>query len=200
MGKPSMMNPDAGKTSTVPVMDMSVNNDKSVTGANNNKSKDKTHEIPVKIDVRMDFIMQLNTVFDLYIALKDALVQSNVKKVKQEAQDFKQGLSKVDMKLLTGDAHLQWNDLSVNMDKQINLIVKSDNIEEHRLAFSGLSDHFYIVLKTFGLMGKTAYYQFCPMAFDNKGAFWISNTENIRNPYFGDSMLTCGEVREVIKN
>jgi Cu(I)/Ag(I) efflux system membrane fusion protein len=38
------------------------------------------------------------------------------------------------------------------------------------------------------------YKEYCPMAFDNKGAYWLSESEEIRNPYFGKSMLTCGEV------
>jgi hypothetical protein len=43
------------------------------------------------------------------------------------------------------------------------------------------------------------YYQFCPMAFDNKGAYWISKTEDVRNPYFGLKMLSCGEIVQEIK-
>jgi Cu(I)/Ag(I) efflux system membrane fusion protein len=37
------------------------------------------------------------------------------------------------------------------------------------------------------------------MAFDNKGAYWLSETEEIRNPYFGDVMLGCGETKEILK-
>ncbi|OFY46883.1 MAG: hypothetical protein A2X22_04015 [Bacteroidetes bacterium GWF2_49_14] len=171
MGKPSMMNQAVGKTPTMPGMDVS-----------------------------MDFIMQLNTVSDRYIGLKNAFVQTDVKKVMQAAREFNQSLSKVDMKLLTGDAHLKWMDIADNLGKQINVVLKSEKIEEQRLAFSGLSDQFYKAVKTFGLMGKTVYYQFCPMAFDNKGAYWLSETDQISNPYFGQAMLTCGETREIIKN
>ena len=146
----------------------------------------------------MDFTMQLNTVFDQYIVLKDAFVQSDVKKVKQAAQKVQQALANVDMKLLTGDAHMQWMDISGNMDKQIKLVVSSGNIEEQRIAFSGFSDQFYKAIKTFGLMGKTAYYQFCPMAFNNKGAYWLSESKTIRNPYFGEKMIECGETKETL--
>jgi len=43
------------------------------------------------------------------------------------------------------------------------------------------------------------YYQFCPMAIDNKGAYWLSEESDIKNPYFGDAMLTCGETKETLK-
>ena len=47
-------------------------------------------------------------------------------------------------------------------------------------------------------MGKTVYYQFCPKAFHEKGAFLLSTIIEVRNPYFGDQMLTCGEIKETL--
>jgi Cu(I)/Ag(I) efflux system membrane fusion protein len=182
-GKPSMMNPRGGKTSSMPGMDMPEDNSK---------------VIPDKMDISMDFTMQLNTVFDKYIFLKDGFVQSDTKKTKQSALEVQQALLKVDMKLLTGDAHIQWMDISVNLDKQIKLIASSGKLEDQRIGFSGFSDQLYKAVKTFGLMGKTAYYQFCPMAFDNKGAYWLSESKTIRNPYFGEKMMDCGETKETL--
>ena len=34
-------------------------------------------------------------------------------------------------------------------------------------------------------MAKTAYYQFCPKAKNAKGAYWLSETKDIRNTYYG---------------
>ena len=102
------------------------------------------------------------------------------------------------MKLLTDDTHMQWMDILGNLDKQIKLIISSGKIEEQRTAFSEFSNQFYKAIKTFGLMGKTTYYQFCPMAFDNKGAYWLSESKTIRNPYFGDKMMDCGETKETL--
>jgi Cu(I)/Ag(I) efflux system membrane fusion protein len=47
-------------------------------------------------------------------------------------------------------------------------------------------------------MGKTVYYQFCPMANNNKGAYWLSESKVIRNPYFGEKMINCGETKEIL--
>jgi len=33
------------------------------------------------------------------------------------------------------------------------------------------------------------------MAFGNKGADWLSEKDEVLNPYFGDMMLRCGEVK-----
>jgi Cu(I)/Ag(I) efflux system membrane fusion protein len=125
-------------------------------------------------------------------------VKSDIKKASKAAQDVQEALSKVDMKLLTGDAHLKWMDISGKIDKQVKLIISSGNIEEQRKAFSELSNQLYITVKTYGLMEKTAYYQYCPMAFDNKGAYWLSESKTIRNPYFGDKMMDCGDIKETL--
>jgi Cu(I)/Ag(I) efflux system membrane fusion protein len=201
-GKPSMMNPYGGKTSSMPGMimpgdspsDSKSANDTSMTGMD--MSGDHSKEIPKKMDVSLDFTMQLNTLFDQYIALKDAFVESDVKKAKQAAQKVRQALANVDMKLLMEVAHVQWMDISGNMDKQIKLIISSDNLEEQRSAFSGFSNQFYKAIKTFGLMGKTVYYQFCPMAFNSEGAYWLSESNTIQNPYYGEKMIACGDTKE----
>ena len=180
---------------SMPEMDMQGDR-KSSGSTKDEQARGNASGKPVKINVSMDFTMQLNTVFDQYIVLKNAFVQSDLKKAKQAAQKGQQTLAKVDMKLLTGNDHKQWMDLSGNMDKQFNLIASSDNLEDQRKAFSAFSDQFYKAIKTFGLMGKTAYYQFCPMANNSKGAYWLSESKAIQNPYFGEKMMNCGETKE----
>ncbi len=204
-GKRSMMNPQGGKTSSMPGMimpgDAKPDNSKPVNDtsmAGMDMSGDNSKEIPKKMNVSMDFTMQLNSVFDQYIVLKNSFVQGYIKKVIQAGNEVQNALSKVDMKLLTGDAHMKWMDLSGNLDKQIKLIISSGKIEEQRMAFSEFSNQLYLTVKTFGLMEKTAYYQFCPMAFDGKGAYWLSEIKDIRNPYFGKKMNDCGETKETM--
>ena len=57
----------------------------------------------------------------------------------------------------------------------------------------------YKAIKAFGLSGETAYYDYCPMAFNNKGGYWLAKEDKIQNPYFGDKMLTCGSVEEKLQ-
>jgi hypothetical protein len=78
-------------------------------------------------------------------------------------------------------------------------IQASTDIEAQRKAFSSLSDNLYKSVKAFGLGGTEAFYDYCPMAFNNEGAYWLSDQQQIKNPYFGDKMLTCGSVKEKLK-
>lgn len=152
-----------------------------------------------QFQVDQKFQEQLASAFSSYVELKDALVDSDAKKVQSEASETKEALAKVDMKLVSGAAHNDWMSYLSPIQNSLNKIESSTEIEVQRKSFSTLSDNLYKSAKAFGLGGKEAFYEYCPMAFNNEGAYWLSDEEKIRNPYFGDKMLTCGEVKEKLK-
>lgn len=145
------------------------------------------------------FQEQLAGVFNAYVSLKDAFVSSDASKVKSESSSIQAALGKVDMKLLSGVAHNDWMNYLSGLSTSLQSMQAVDDIEMQRKAFSDLSDTLYKTIKAYGLGGTSAYYDFCPMAFDNQGAFWLSGDHKITNPYFGDKMPTCGEVKEKLK-
>jgi len=149
--------------------------------------------------VDASFQKQLADIFAAYLSLKEAFVSSDASKVKAEATATTQVLGKADMKLLSGAAHHDWMNYLSGMEASLKEIGVSADMEAQRKAFSSLSDNLYKAIKAYGLGGKTAYYEFCPMAFNNEGGYWLSDREQIRNPYFGDAMLTCGSVKETLK-
>lgn len=73
------------------------------------------------------------------------------------------------------------------------------NIEHQREHFALLSKDIYDLVKAFGAAGQPLYQDFCPMYDKGNGAIWLSETEDIKNPYYGKKMLTCGKVKEEIK-
>jgi hypothetical protein len=152
-----------------------------------------------QFQVDASFQQQLAGVFTSYVELKDAFVSSDAGKVKEEASSANEALAKVDMKLLSGAAHNDWMNYLSPIQTSLKEIQASADIEEQRKSFSTLSANLYKSIKAFGLGGKEAFYEFCPMAFNNEGAYWLSDQQQIRNPYFGDKMLTCGEVKEKLK-
>lgn len=152
-----------------------------------------------QFQVDQKFQNQLSTVFTSYVELKEAFVDSDPKKVQTEASEVNETLAKVDMKLLSGAAHNDWMNYLSPLQSSLKEIQSSADIEAQRKSFSTLSDHLYKSVKAFGLGDKEAFYKFCPMAFNNEGAYWLSETEKIRNPYFGDKMLSCGSVQEKLK-
>jgi Cu(I)/Ag(I) efflux system membrane fusion protein len=152
-----------------------------------------------QFDVDDKFQNQLSSVFTAYVSLKEAFVSSDSEKVKVEAKKTNESIAQVDMKLLSGAAHNDWMTYLTPMQNALTEIQGNSDIEAQRKSFSNLSDNLYKSVKAFGLGGKEAYYEYCPMAFNNEGGYWLSDNKKIRNPYFGEKMLTCGEVKETLR-
>jgi Cu(I)/Ag(I) efflux system membrane fusion protein len=77
-------------------------------------------------------------------------------------------------------------------------LVGEKDVENKRKSFQMISDNLYNLIRTVKYDKEVAYYQFCPMAFNDQGAYWLSRESDIKNPYFGSKMLTCGETRETL--
>lgn len=187
-GKKSMMNSAGGKVMTGHEGHLGTENT-----ASNNTNANK------RIKVDSNFQKQLKDVFNDYIQLKDALVKDDSKNVLLASKKLEDHLAKVDMKLLIDTkAHANWMSLEKELKSAANLIANTSNIEEQRNHFKHLSSHLTTAIEVFGI-NKKVYHQFCPMAANNKGAYWLSTEEKVINPYFGKAMLTCGEVKQVIE-
>ncbi|WP_040574554.1 efflux RND transporter periplasmic adaptor subunit [Pontibacter sp. BAB1700] len=145
------------------------------------------------------FQQQLTQLIDQYYTLKNALVASDVPAARQAAGTFVVTLGQVNMGELDGKMHDQWMALLPTLKSNAEAIQKSRDLEKQRAAFSPLSDHVIEAVKVFGIQHDVAYIQSCPMALGDKGAFWLSEIKDIRNPYFGEAMLTCGETEETYR-
>lgn len=146
-----------------------------------------------------EFQMQLRGVFTASLQLKDALVFSDAEKATLSASEIKSALTKVDLALLKDEALMDWMGYLKILNENLERIAGSNDLVLQRHAFSYFSDALYKSLKEFGAGGIMVYYAQCPMANNNSGAYWLSDSKEIRNPYFGSEMLTCGKLRETIQ-
>ena len=120
-----------------------------------------------------------------YIQIKNALTETDAEMTKAKAENLVSTLAE------------SGSDVMQTIIDITNKIADNNDVEAQRAKFEDLSKEVYELVKTSN--GRTTVYkQFCPMAFDNKGAFWLSTEEQIVNPYFGDKMLKCGKVQETI--
>lgn len=122
-----------------------------------------------------------------YLKIKDALVKTDAEATAYAAGgllfDFEENEDKFIEKLF----------------HEVKLIEQSKDVDQQRIYFQGLSNNMHTFVKNIDHTGMPIYQQYCPMAFDNTGAYWISDEEKVYNPYFGDKMLRCGKVTEVIE-
>ena len=190
-GKKSMMNKEGGKVMTGHEGHLGMQETTSSSDSNHS-------EMNERIKVSEDFQNQLKTVFNNYLGVKNALVKDDSKKVANDAKELLNKLNLIDMKLLKdNNAHNHWMKLEKELKSSTKSISEASNIKEQRNHFKHLSSHLGSAIQLFGVNEKV-YNQFCPMADNNKGAYWLSKEEKVSNPYFGDAMLTCGEVKQVI--
>lgn len=152
------------------------------------------------MEVSQDFREQITVLAEAYFEVKNALVDDDAGAAKAALEKVGLSLDKVEMQKLKGQAHpdsyRDWMPLKEQLSGTVKMMRNADSLETLREHFAMLSENMLEVTESFGLEKDKVYKDFCPMAFDNKGAFWLSETEDIRNPYFGDVMLTCGEVKE----
>ena len=193
-GKPSMMNPVGGKVS------LGHDHGSASSSEAEDHSQHENMEMTTEsIEVSAEFKKQLQGVYDSYSSMKDAFITSNAEEVRKSAEKVKSSLQKVDMGLLKGEAHMTWMKYLEVLESEITKISTNSNISTQRISFAEFNNAFYASVKAFGLDHGMIYYQYCPMANGDKGAYWLSNIEEIANPYFGDEMLKCGETRETIE-
>lgn len=142
----------------------------------------------------VEFQQQLASVMEDYLSLKDALVASDQAQAKAVAHQLQASLQKIDMKLVQGEVHEYWMPKARALNDHTVALTQAEDLSIQREQFSFLSATLIEVVQVMGVQGIQLFVQNCPMALENEGADWLSLQEEIRNPYFGDMMLTCGSV------
>ncbi|HEY8936024.1 MAG TPA: DUF3347 domain-containing protein [Cyclobacteriaceae bacterium] len=127
---------------------------------------------------------KLGIAYEHYLHVKDALVASNSSDAKKGASELQKALKDIDASAAAMEASSK--------------IAASSDLNEQRKTFSTLSNEMTTLVKGEKLSTGMVYLEYCPMANGNMGAYWLSNEKQIKNPYFGDMMLTCGSVKEII--
>lgn len=147
-----------------------------------------------------NFAIGLKDIYQDYLKLKDAFTATDAVKTASVADQLIGNLDKVDSSSLTEEQLKQWLREKERILQALGSIKEEKDIKKQREAFSTVSEAIYNSLLTFGIKGLVVYKQYCPMAFDNQGAYWLSDKEVIANPYFGDQMMECGEVKQILEN
>jgi len=160
------------------------------------KSEQGNTSVPSFQNVNEATKQVMGKVKENYFALKEAFVATDAKKASQEDKNLLALFDNEALGSLEGKQESFYKKKYQEIEQALTTIEKSSDIKKQRKAFESVSNNMYKLLKAFGTEEGKVYRQYCPMAFDNEGAYWLSDAQKIRNPYFGDKMLKCGKVRE----
>lgn len=135
-------------------------------------------------------------IVDSYLQIKNALVDDNKKEAAKAGKMMLTAFSNFDMTKLSESQHKEYMDILESAKEHAEHIIKS-SIDHQREHFEVLSTDITDLIALVGTE-KALYQDFCPMYNDGKGARWLSEFKEIKNPYYGSQMLTCGSVQKEI--
>ncbi|QEM06133.1 DUF3347 domain-containing protein [Mucilaginibacter rubeus] len=134
-----------------------------------------------------------------YLQLKNALTTDNTNDAATAGKALSEGFVKLDKSVLTADQKKAYTDIADDAKEMAEHIgISGGKLPHQREHFDMLSKDMYDLVKLFGA-GMPLYVDRCPMFNDKKGAIWLSETKEIKNPYLGSSMPTCGSIKEELK-
>lgn len=122
----------------------------------------------------------VNTLLDKYMDVKNALVSSDSKAAGQAITAF----------YLSVEQEAGFTQKATLL-KAVGKMKAAGDLDQQRNAFNEVSVTFWKVVKGTS-SEKPVYYDYCPM----KKAYWLSREKEIRNPYYGSAMLSCGKIAE----
>ncbi|MBA2248809.1 MAG: DUF3347 domain-containing protein [Chitinophagaceae bacterium] len=171
--------------------------DKSNEAKNKNSdsviTSSKTNQEPTKVTT------SVKDIIDGYLQMKNALVNDNGSDAANAGKTIMTAVDKMDTSSLSDQQKKSFADVADDIKENAqHCSVNGNKIEHQREHFEMLTQDMYDLVKSAGA-GQTLYYDHCPMYNNGKGANWISEIKEIKNPYLGKKMLTCGSVKEALK-
>jgi len=146
------------------------------------------------------FNSTFKTALNAYYNLKDYFIEENDTAIIASSQRLILAINQIQIDSLGGDSSIAITAKSYaeGITAELKGLIGERELEAKRKSFQMVSEQFYDFIRTVQYDQEVVYHEFCPMAFDNEGATWLSNTSVIRNPYLPKKMLSCGEVRDSI--
>jgi Cu(I)/Ag(I) efflux system membrane fusion protein len=158
-------------------------------------------EVREPVDVPNEFRVSLSPLYLAYLDAQRALAGDDLSKAKTALPKVLWAAEGVDTRRSTGRVREIWMKLRPHLVGHAREGAEAADIVTARAAFGPLSKAVLETVAAFGqVTGRTLHEAFCPMAFENRGAPWLQEGDEIRNPYFGASMLACGEIRATFQS
>jgi hypothetical protein len=166
---------------------------------NSNRKEKEADETAGPISVSQlsaPFAQSFDQLLQSYFELKDAFVEADTVKANAAAASLllnTQNLKIAELQDTSGTIRETAQVFASTISGSAQALVGEQNIDDKRRELSMISDALWNLIRTVRYEDTKLYYQYCPMAFDNAGAYWISQSSDVKNPYFGEKMVTCGE-------
>jgi membrane fusion protein, copper/silver efflux system len=153
---------------------------------------------PGGVDAPAAFMEALSGITDAYLGWKNALVEGDAVAARRLAGTLHHAVDAADAGVLSGEALAAWREHGHALFVAVTAAAGTGDLDRSRKVFQPASDALIALLDVFGSPRGELNVDWCPMADDDRGAYWLSETEDVLNPYFGEAMLRCGERRRFV--
>ncbi len=162
--------------------------------------KDHSKHETLSYDTSQDALSALEPVYESYFKIQMALASDDLSQTKDGFAELNKNTQAVNMSLFKGDSHIAWMDLSGKISDISKSGISIKDMEKSRELFLELSKVMINLNKSLGHgNGENFYLTFCPMANNNKGAYWLQTVDTVYNSFYGESMLRCGSIKDTIE-
>lgn len=152
---------------------------------------------PDDLDVPEAFAEDVAEVWQAYLDVSEALSDDDETGAREAAERMQDAVANADAQLLEDEAAQVWSEEHGALYEALDRFHEGADIEAIRTEFETVSEQMKRIIVAFhGNVISPVYVLNCPMAFDNEGADWLHDTEEVANPYFGETMFRCGAVAE----
>ena len=133
-----------------------------------------------------------------YYSLKDNFIAENDAAIAQIARNMLVSADSLKLSELKADSVTiaLANTYTMGISSEIKGLLGETSISEKRKEFQLVGDQLYDLIKTVRYDKEKVYHIFCATAFNDQGAFWLSKSADIRNPYIPKKMIACGEIKD----
>lgn len=175
------------------------NSNNTTSKTNEQNSNDAASQTKMQTATETNKPASINEIVAAYLQIKNGLSNDNGNNAATGGKAFVEALGKIDKSSMSATQKKSFEDIADDAKEMAEHIgANAGDIAHQREHFEMLSKDMYDLVKEFG-GGQTLYKDFCPMYNNGKGAAWLSETKEIKNPYLGKKMTTCGSVKEEIK-
>ena len=135
-----------------------------------------------------------DAVLNAYYGVKNSLISGDGAATSAKAKDLLAAINGFPADQLSAADKTNWTKYAAKLQFDARHITENSNIAHQREHFATLSENMFAATKALKLNTATVYRDYCPM----KKTYWLSEAAAIKNPYYGNEMLTCGEVKQTL--
>lgn len=170
-------------------------------GRKDEKALEKTNPISVG-GHSGPFTESFSQLLQSYYELHRSFVLSDTTRINAAATSVQLNTTKLNLSGVGGDSTGTIEEtarlFTATISSSATALLAENSLPQKLREFNMISDALWNLARTVRYDGQKLYYQYCADAFENTGGYWLSDTTEVRNPYYPERLPSCGELTDSV--